>query len=198
MPLAEFVRYFTEGQGRLWERQALCKARVVYGSPEASTWTLEAAHRAAFDPPFNPDDAASISEMRHRLEAAAQPSNIKRGRGGLVDIEFIVQMLQLKHGRDERSLRVPNTLAALEALAKAGHLSGDDFKLFTDSYRFLRTMEARLRLMSTTARDDLPDNPVELAKLARALGHSDPQRLIAFTSETRERIRGRFNSLFAS
>ncbi|HEX3658281.1 MAG TPA: bifunctional [glutamate--ammonia ligase]-adenylyl-L-tyrosine phosphorylase/[glutamate--ammonia-ligase] adenylyltransferase [Pirellulales bacterium] len=198
MPLAEFVRYFTEGQGRLWERQALCKARVVYGSPEAAARTLEAAHQAAFEPQFEAADAVEIAEMRQRLEASAHASNIKRGRGGLVDIEFLVQMLQLKFGRDDRSLRVPGTLAALAALFKAGHLSNDDFKFFTDSYRFLRTMEARLRLMSTTARDDLPDSPVELSKLAHALGYSDPQPLVERTDEYRQRNRARFEALLAS
>ncbi|HEX4147401.1 MAG TPA: glutamate-ammonia-ligase adenylyltransferase, partial [Pirellulales bacterium] len=198
MPLAEFMRYFTEGQGRLWERQALCKARVVYGSPEAAARALEAAHTAAYQIPFVAADAGGIAEMRHRLEASSHESNIKRGRGGLVDIEFLVQMFQLKFGRLDPSLRIPNTLLALEALYKAGHLSEPDFTFLTDSYRFLRTMEARLRLMSTTARDDLPDNPVELAKLAHVLGYHDPQPLVEKTREFRKHNRQRFEAILAA
>ena len=147
---------------------------------------------------FAAADTASIAEMRHRLEASTHESDIKRGRGGLVDIEFLVQMFQLKYGREDCSLRVSNTLSALEALAKAGHLTDVDFKFLTDSYRFLRTMEARLRLMSTTARDDLPEQSVELAKLAHVLGYHEAQPLVERTREYRQHNRQRFEAILAA
>ena len=96
--LAEFSRYFSSGQGQLWERQALCKARVVFGSPRAA----ESGGRGPFAGrvraiPGSRNDAESIWQMRQRMEDSATPGNLKRGPGGLVDIEFLVQMLQLKH-----------------------------------------------------------------------------------------------------
>jgi len=86
---------------------------------------------------------------------------------------------------------VPGTLAALAALCAAGILERDDCDYFTASYRFLRTIQSRLRLMCTTARDDLPDEPRELAKLARLLGYTSAGGLLAdcrrYTAENRRR-----------
>src|SRR5439155_1486070 len=87
-----------------------------------------------------------FSELGQRMEETAGPGNIKRGAGGLVDIEFLVQMLQLKHGRDNPAIQVPGTLAALSTLAKTNILAAEDAEYFTESFRFLRTIQARLRL----------------------------------------------------
>ncbi len=129
--------------------------------------------------------------MRQRLEETATPGNLKRGPGGMVDIEFLVQMLQLKHAGSHPKIALPGTLDALHALRGLGILPADDFDFFVTSYRFLRTIEARLRLMNTTARDDLPDEPSELAKLAGLLGYSGPEGLLAdcqrYTKENRRR-----------
>jgi glutamate-ammonia-ligase adenylyltransferase len=99
---AEFTRYFAEGDGQLWERQALTKARVVVSAEGAGAEATRLAEEAAYQHRFNPADAAAIRDMRRRLEDASTPTNLKRGAGGIVDIEFLVRMLQLKHGRERR------------------------------------------------------------------------------------------------
>jgi glutamate-ammonia-ligase adenylyltransferase len=189
--LAEFSRYFGSEQGQLWERQALCKARVVYGSSRAAELAADAIRQAAFGPEWNAENVASIWQMRKRLEVTASPGNLKRGPGGLVDIEFLVQMLVLKNAATRPEVALPGTLDALHALQAAGILSRDDHEFFVTSFRFLRTIQARLRLMSTTARDDLPDDPRELAKLAGLLGYSSREGLLddcrRYTAETRRR-----------
>ncbi|MEN6457367.1 MAG: hypothetical protein ABFC63_00345 [Thermoguttaceae bacterium] len=193
----EFVRYFHGGGGQLWERLALCKARVVYGASHAAEAAMAAVARAAFDHAWCPEDAIAIRRMRRRLEGTAPAAgDLKRGSGGLVDIEFIVQMLQLKHGADNPRLRVSNTLRTLAELRQAGLLTGDDCDCFDRAYRLLRTIEGRLRLMSSTARDRLPEDPVELTKLARLLRYSSGSDLLAdFETATRE-TRRRFERLF--
>src|SRR5262249_15687361 len=118
--LAEFARYFSSGQGQLWERQALCKARVVLASDSAAAQARQALREAAFGPRWHADDAEAVWQMRQRLEEKALPGNLKRGPGGLVDIEFLVQMLQLKHAARFPKVAVPGTLDALAALAAAG------------------------------------------------------------------------------
>jgi glutamate-ammonia-ligase adenylyltransferase len=189
--LAEFARYFSSGQGQLWERQALCKARVVYASPRAAELTAEVIRRAAFAAKWRAENAEVIWQMRQRLEETASGGNLKRGPGGLVDVEFLVQMLELKHAGSRPQLAVPSTLDALGALHEAGIMKRDDFEFFVASYRFLRTIQSRLRLMSTTARDDLPDDPRELAKLAGLLKYQNPEALLAdcqrYTLENRRR-----------
>jgi len=194
--LPEFTRYFQSSQAQLWERQALCKARVVHASPAATLLANAALRAAAFEPGWRAEDAETVWHMRARLEEKCPPGNLKRGVGGLVDIEFLVQMLQLKHAATTPAIAVPGTLAALQALGAAGLLTREDCDFFTTSYRFLRTIQARLRLMSTTARDDLPDDPRELAKLAGLLRYESPSALLADCQRTTAEIRRRTERLF--
>ncbi len=194
--LEEFARYFAEGDGQLWERQALCRARVVYGSPRAARSAMAAVGRAAFAHRWRRRDAHEIRRMRHRLEATATSGNVKRGPGGIVDIEFLVQMHQLHYGRRKPAVRQPNTLAALDALVAEGCLSKDDGDFFRQSYRLLRRIEGRLRLMNSTARDRLPDDPTELAKLAHLLGYRDKDRLLTDFEQALREIRRRFDQAF--
>ncbi len=207
--LDELARYFALGSGQLWERQALCKARVVYGSPRIAKLAMTTICQAAFDRRWRREQAAEVRQMRHRMEETAATvghvsnvpgtiqsyptgSNVKLGPGGIVDIEFLVQMLQLKHARRNVRVRAPNTLAALAALAQAEALAKDDADFLAQSYRFLRTVEGRLRLMNSTARDKLPDDPTELAKLAHLLRTPGSEALLSdfdrFTHETRSRF----------
>jgi [glutamine synthetase] adenylyltransferase / [glutamine synthetase]-adenylyl-L-tyrosine phosphorylase len=195
--LPEFDRYFSSGQGQLWERQALCKARVVFASHDFAPRVAQALRAAAFSQPWRDADAQGVWQMRQRLEEKTTPGSLKRGPGGLVDIEFLVQMLQLKHGARVASLAVTSTMAALDALAAAGILKPDDHEFFTSTYRFLRTIQSRLRLMSTTARDDLPDDPRELAKLAGLLGYTSGEGLLADCRRITDENRRRAQRLFA-
>ena len=134
--------------------------------------------------------------MRVRMEDGASKRNLKRGPGGTVDTEFLVQMLQLKHGGDDPSIRVPGTLDALTALEKGGYLSFDDAEYFRGSYRFQRSIEARIRLMDAAGRHELPETDRELAKLAYLLGYARPQELVDEAQHKFAENRARFNRIF--
>jgi len=194
--LSEFRRYFDEGGGQLWERQALCKARVVYGSLEAQAAAVDAVSDCTYRP-WQPSFAAEILRMRGRLEETCKPTNLKRGPGGLVDVEFIAQMLQLKHGREHPEVRQPATLDALSALHKIGVVSRDDLEFFSTSYRVLLAMVSRLRLMNTTARHDLPEDEDEQIKLARLLEYPDRETLLIDCEKLTRGNRERFDRIFA-
>ncbi|QGJ70278.1 Bifunctional glutamine synthetase adenylyltransferase/adenylyl-removing enzyme [Planctomycetales bacterium 10988] len=197
--LTEFERYFFEGEGQLWERQALCKARVVYASTDRMREATEASiHRAIYCRPWQDENAAQIRDMRERLQKTTSGANVKRGAGGIVDIEFLVQMLQLRHGEQEPALNVPCTLTALQALFQAGHINEQDFLTFGESYRFLRKIEARLRLMNPMARDELPEKPAALTKLARQLGYESSEAFLEDCNGVTHRTRERFNEWFES
>jgi glutamate-ammonia-ligase adenylyltransferase len=195
VPCAEFRRYFSEGLGQLWERQALCKGRVVFGSPRAAEEAMAVVHEAAYGPAWRPENAEEIRKMRLRLEENATPKNLKRGRGGAVDIDFLVQMLQLKHGGADTSVRVPGTLPALTALCEAGYLSRGDYDHFSQGYRFQRSVEARIRLMESASRHDLPTDEKDLAKLAYLLDYGDAAALVAQAEFVFTENRRRFNRL---
>lgn len=193
--IAEFARYFAEGDGQLWERQALCKARPVSGSYDAQFEAMRVVRRAITEPGWRPNDAEEIRKMRTRMEDTASKRNLKRGPGGTVDIEFAVQLLQLRHAATSPSVLQSGTLDAVQALRQAGHLSADDARYLSDSYRFLRRIEAGLRLMNTTARHDLPEDDVELRKLAFLLRFDEPQTLLAGCQDFTAENRVRFNQL---
>lgn len=196
VPIDSFARYFSDGRGQLWERQALCKARVVYGTPSAAEYAMQAIEAAAFGPKWRPEFATEIREMRRKLEETASRRNLKRGIGGTVDTEFLVQMLQLRYGGDDPSIRKPGTLEALEALEAGGYLPSDDADYFRRSYRFQRSVEARIRLMNAAGRHELPENEKELAKLAFLLNYKDARDLVAEAENMFAENRSRFDRLF--
>jgi glutamate-ammonia-ligase adenylyltransferase len=178
LPLDEFGRYFASGGGQLWERQALCKARPIFGSARARQRTMQVVREAMVATPWRPDCVEQIRSMRKKLEVTASKRNLKRGPGGTVDVEFAVQLLQLQHAADVPAVLVPGTFDAIEALRAARLLDDEAAAFLQQSYRFLRSVEARLRLMNTTARHDLPEQPLELSKLAYLLNYSDAAALV--------------------
>jgi glutamate-ammonia-ligase adenylyltransferase len=170
-PLSEFRRYYEKGGAQLWELQALTRARLVYGDPDFGAQVMEAVHRAVYDRPWRPELADEIAAMRDRLEASGSERDLKRGVGGIVDVEFLVQMFQLKYGPADASVRAANTRIAMERLRAARRLDGYTHSLLCSSYDFLRRVESRLRIVHNVSRDTLPDNPLDIEKLARRLGY---------------------------
>ncbi len=196
VPIDGFLRYFQSGTADLWERQALCKARVIFGSDQATQYAMQAVSTAAYGPAWTPSDAEKIRSMRHRLEETASDRNLKRGRGGTVDTEFLVQMLQLKHGGNDPSIRVPGTIAALTALESGGYLAADDAEAFREGYRLQRTIEAHIRLMNAAGRHELPTDERELAKLAFLMDYADARSLEQDALKLFDTTRARFDRLF--
>ena len=198
--LAGFVRYFQsgveKGGGQLWERQALCKARVIAGSPTAAERAMAAVGAATYCRPWQTSDATEIRAMRFKLQESASPSNLKRGSGGTMDTEFVVQMLQLKHGIEKPELRVPGTLAGLSALEQAGILTTTDASFLWKAYQFQRSIEARIRLMNASGRHEFPEDPMELAKLAFLLGYSNVDALRDEVIQTFHDVRKTFLRIF--
>ena len=180
----------------MWERQALVKARVIVGSKPAAARALQIVTAATYGRPWTRSDVAAIHAMRLRMEDGARPTNLKRGPGGVVDIEFIAQVLQLLHGGEDPRLRTTETLAALVALHEAGHLDDGRFDGLARSYRTLRAIEGRLRLLDATARHDFPADPDERRKLAHLLGYGDAAALLADVQTITSRTRSEFESVF--
>jgi glutamate-ammonia-ligase adenylyltransferase len=158
-----------------WEFQALLKARPVAGDLE-----LGAAYESAITPLVwtaaeRPDFVADVRAMRRRvvehIPVGIAERDIKLGRGGLRDVEFAVQLLQLVHGRGDESLRVPETLPALQALRDGGYVGVDDAVSLIDAYRFLRATEHRLQLRRLRRTHLLPADPDQLLWLGRAMGY---------------------------
>jgi len=173
--LEAFAAYHRSG-ARLWERQALIKARVVAGPPALGARLEAIVAEFVYGRGLGPAEVAEIAHMRARLErergAADGPAvNIKTGRGGLVDVEFLVQMLELRQGHAHPAVRVRDTPGAITALAAAGLLGPGDARALAEGYAFLRALESRLRLEHDQPLEVTAADPAALLALARRLGY---------------------------
>jgi [glutamine synthetase] adenylyltransferase / [glutamine synthetase]-adenylyl-L-tyrosine phosphorylase len=174
----ESYRAYWEGWASTWEFQALIKARPVAGDAALGARFLEAAAPHVWPERLDPDAVREVRAMKARAEAEVSKQGlsdreIKRGRGGLRDIEFAVQLLQLVHARHDRGIRSGNTLEALDQLGRAGYVDLTQVRTLEDAYRFLRTVEHRLQLTDETQLHALPSDPGERHRLARVLGFRD-------------------------
>ena len=135
---------------KTWEFQALLKARPVAGDPELGAAYAEAVAPLVWSAAGRDDFVADVQAMRRRVEEHIRPDHaareLKLGPGGLRDVEFAVQLLQLVHGRTDEDLRSPSTLEALAALSDGGYVGREDGANLAASYRFLRLLEHRLQL----------------------------------------------------
>ena len=197
--LDEFARYFApDGPAAIWERQALVKARCAIGTAAAAERVGGIIAAAAYERRWSAVEVESIRQMRYRMEQGARPGNLKRGPGGLVDIEFVAQMLQLVHGGADARLRTPDTRAALDRLHETGHLGDDDHASLMRAYSTIREIEGRLRLLDAPARHDFPASPDEQRNLAHILGCLDSERLVADVQALTARTRATFERIFTS
>lgn len=170
IPLAEFKRYYEEGGAQLWERQALTRARVVHGDEAFSREVTEAVSTGAFGLEWKPEIADEIADMRERIETSRTARDLKRGFGGLVDVEFLVQLFQLKYGKQLADLRTANTWEGLDALRSANLLTEAEHAQLHAGYDFLRQVQSRLRIVHNRSKDELPESQEDMEKLARRLG----------------------------
>ena len=123
-------------------------------------------------------------------------TEVKRGRGGIRDVEFAVQLLQIVHGRRDPTLREPNTLRALAMLAEEGYVAQADADALADAYRFLRRLEHRLQIVHDLQTHDLPADPHARTTLARSLGLADASALQDEYERQTELVRGIHERLF--
>lgn len=159
---------------KTWEFQALMKARPAAGDLELGKHYIEALMPMVWTACDREDFVPEVQAMRRRVEelvpADMRSREIKLGTGGLRDVEFAVQLLQLVHGRNDESLHVASTVDALAALGEGGYVGRDDAANLTASYEFLRLLEHRLQLQRLKRTHMLPDESDDeaLRWLARA------------------------------
>jgi glutamate-ammonia-ligase adenylyltransferase len=122
--------------------------------------------------------------------------NVKLGEGGIREIEFLAQTLQLVWGGRDPSLRVPTTLGALNQLVRAGHMPRAAARELATSYRFLRAVEHRLQMVADRQTHELPDKPAELERFAAFMGYPDAARFAAALLAHLERVRARYADVF--
>ena len=179
LPLCEFDRYYAGGGAQVWERQALTRARVVRGDAAFAVRVMARVRAAVTGAGWSPAAADEVRKMREKLEVGTTARNLKRGAGGLIDVEFLVQLLQLKYGEEHPDVLEPNVWAALDRLEGASLLPAADAATLRAGYSFLRLVEARLRVVTDRPLTELPEASADLAKLARRLGFESAEKFAA-------------------
>ena len=196
-----------------WEFQALLKARPVAGDPDLGQAYMDMTRPFVWSASKRKNFVYDCQKMRKRVEdlipAPLKDREIKLGRGGLRDVEFTVQMLQLVHGRTDESLRTSNTLDSLQRLSEGGYVSRKQAVRMSQDYRFERVMEHRQQIWSLKRTHLFPDlgrasvgglekkrdidvdelnQNQELRRLARAFG-LHPEELVDKYDDTRREVR---------
>lgn len=199
----DLQKYFSECKEQIWERQALCNARPIWGSPAAQAAVANCVQDILKAAEWSPSMAGRLWDHRRRLEQGGSARNLKRGRGGTMDIEFVVQLLQMMHASSDTSILVPGALPALERLRAAKLLDASQCEQMREDYRFLRTVESGIRLMNMSARHDLPAGTQELRQLAYLIASPHrppmpPEELLQRTTEVRQRCREVFERTFTA
>ncbi len=201
-PLARSVHGYLgyyEARGDLWERQMLLKARPMAGDREFGREFLGLLEPFVFPRTFLQHPADAILRMKTRIEQKiGDRANIKLRAGGIRDIEFIVQGLQLINGGKRKQLREKNTLKAIALLADAGLLPSDDAALLTKAYVFYRTIEHRLQIFQNRQTHTLPDEPEKLRSLALRLGMNSVASLQRTIESTLRKVRSVFDRVMAA
>ena len=195
-------RAYYERWARTWEFQALLKARPVAGD-----LALGEAYVAAMNPMvwaavgrehFVADSQAMRRRVEEHVPAAEADRQLKLGVGGLRDVEFTVQLLQLVHGRADESIRSPSTLTALAALSAGGYVGREDAARLAVCYRLLRALEHRIQLYRLRRTHLMPTSDADLRRLARSIGMraEGADGLMERWRSVRREVRGLHQELF--
>ncbi|MGL4551364.1 MAG: bifunctional [glutamate--ammonia ligase]-adenylyl-L-tyrosine phosphorylase/[glutamate--ammonia-ligase] adenylyltransferase, partial [Gemmataceae bacterium] len=173
--VASALSYY-DTMGRTWERQALIKLRPVAGDAALGERFVRAVEPFVYRKYLSFSEINEIKALKRQIEqktrqAGEDGREVKTGRGGIRDIEFTIQFLQLLNGGDLPGLRQRNTLMALAALEEAGALTDQEYRKLEDAYRFLRKTEHRLQLLFDLQTHRLPEDDAELGRLSLRMGY---------------------------
>lgn len=197
--LATYERYFAQRM-QTWEKQSLIKSRWIAGDKETAGKFLKMAEEWAYPKGPSADLLQEIRLMKQRIEqerALPDPSrNLKLGPGGLSDVEFLVQLLQIQYGYSIPDLRQRNTLKALSLLEHYQILSSEEVNTLSRGYRWLSRVRNILSLRGVQSEDFIPTEERELKRITRALRYPDPQVFLEEQAQVRKQIREIFEKRF--
>ncbi|MFT3763197.1 MAG: bifunctional [glutamate--ammonia ligase]-adenylyl-L-tyrosine phosphorylase/[glutamate--ammonia-ligase] adenylyltransferase [Pseudoxanthomonas sp.] len=200
LSFAALDHYF-QHEGRDWERYAWLKARAVAGDVDAGERWLRTLRPFVYRRYLDFTALDGLREMKAMIAAEVArrelADDIKRGPGGIREIEFLAQALQLIHGGRDASLRERRLLPALRALAAARLVAEEDCAALIDAYRFLRKLENRLQMLRDAQTHALPENAPDRARIAATLDYPDWDALLAALQRQRARVAGEFAELLA-
>jgi len=200
LPFPAMEQYF-QREGRDWERYAWLKARAVAGDLAAGAGFLELLRPFVYRRYLDYPAIDALREMKAQIDLEVQRQDlrddIKLGPGGIREIEFLVQVVQLVRGGRDPSLRRRGLLPALAACTQAGYIAPATAAMLREAYLFLRRLENRLQMLRDAQTQALPESPLDRARIALALDQPDWQTLAAALAGHRERVAAEFALVLA-
>ena len=191
----ESAMHYYDVVGRTWERQAFVKARPVAGDLDLGNELLKQLEPWIYRRYLSRADISGIKALKRRIEQRTEREggdarNVKTGRGGIRDIEFVIQFLQLLNGGDLPQLRTGTTIDAIMQLENVGCLTHQERTILEENYSFLRKIEHRLQIMFDLQTHEMPAAPEELRRLAIRMGYGDSGQqtaLAAFQADYKQK-----------
>ena len=196
LALRAYETYY-ESWGRAWERAMLIRARPVAGAAGLGSDFIDTIRPFVYRKYLDYSSIDEIRRLKTRIDTTFKKGDIKRGYGGIREIEFFAQALQLLYGGREPLLRERSTLKALHRLLQKGLVGQGDYSVLSDSYRYLRTLEHRLQQVNDLQTHTLPFGQAEQESLAGRMGYHDRNVFIEGLEKTRRGVRSIYDSLFA-
>jgi len=194
----EFRELFARQEVYAIKRLEFCSARVFYGDPVFQQRVTEASRDILSQTPWSAQDTASVLQYRNELEQGVAANNIKRGRGGTIEVELLAKLLLLQKGANQKERFAVGTLDCLKTLKELEVISATEYETLQTGYLFLRGVESGLRLMNTTARHDLPSDEHELERLAYVLRLQSDAHISDICQSHRSAIRGIYDRITQS
>jgi len=196
---------YYQSLGSPWERWALIKARPVAGDLSLGWGFLRSIEPFVFRSSLDYASLEDIRQMKARIQREAKwrgqsSMDVKMGQGGIREVEFLVQTLQIIHGGKRPELRLRDTLGALEALTRVGVLSPEEGGVLAEAYRFLRQLEHRVQMVQLRQTHSLPANEMELRRLASLMGYGDGRGVAGLLDDLKayqSSVRKAFQALLA-
>ena len=209
-PLAQSLggyEIYYESWGQTWERSALLKARPVAGDEAVGREFMDRIAPFVYRKYLDYSAIAEIRDMKQKINRDVEQKgrthrDVKLGYGGIREIEFVIQALQLIYSGRDRTLREKNALKALHVLAQKGLITDQEHDVLSKAYIFLRTVEHRIQILDDLQTQTLPGDEPELRTLARRTGYFDPhggeaEELLHNYADHTKKVRGIYDDLFA-
>lgn len=197
LALRGYEMYY-ESWGRAWERAMLLRARPVAGDRQLGDNFMNMIRPFVYRKYLDFSSIDEIKRLKIRIDSTFKKGDIKRGYGGIREIEFFAQALQLIYGGREPLLREKGLLKVLHRLLGKALIGQEDYFILSDNYRFLRTLEHRLQQVNDLQTHSLPADDAELNALAKKMGFSDKETFLADLDKRRLKVRGIYDSLFSA
>ena len=197
LALRGYEMYY-ESWGRAWERAMLLRARPVAGDRQLGESFMQMIRPFVYRKYLDFSSIDEIRKLKIRIDSTFKKGDIKRGYGGIREIEFFAQALQLIYGGREPLLREKSLLKVLHRLLVKALIGQEDYFILSDNYRFLRTLEHRLQQVNDLQTHMIPSDDAELNALAKKMGLSDRETFLADLDNRRLKVRGIYDSLFSA